>query len=106
MFTEMLGVNDGALVELTGGNVTGMVMFAEELGIVTDTTVALLEMVKLPPVGGMTIVSVTGRLEVMLLDCTGMLAEGVISVKMPDLGVELAGIVELADCGGRDALGG
>ena len=106
VFTEMLGVSDGTIVELTGGSVTGIVMFTEELGIVTETTVTLLEMVKLPPVGGMTTVSVTGTLDVMLVDGTGMLAEGVIWVKMPVRGVELAEIVELADCGGIDALGG
>lgn len=105
MFTEMLGVSDGTLVELIGGSVTGTVMFTEALVIVTDTTVTLLDRVMLPPVGGMTTVSVTGRLDVMLVEGTGTLAEGVISVKMPDLGVELAGIVKLADSGGIDALG-
>jgi hypothetical protein len=97
--------------------VTGTVMFTELLGIVTDTTVPE-DTVKLPPVGGMTTVSVTGGAEVMLLDGPGMLtdgrgvlvgntvvvfADGVICVKIPDLGVELAGAVEFADGGGTNA---
>jgi hypothetical protein len=69
-FRDALGVNDGKL-----GMVRGIVMFAELLGIVTDTTVPD-ETVKLPPVGGMTTVSVTGGAEVMLLDGPGMLTDG------------------------------
>jgi hypothetical protein len=68
MFADAVGVNDGTLVVMfTTGIVTGIVMFAELLGIVTDTTVAE-DTVKLPPVGGIMTVSVTGGLEVMLLD--------------------------------------
>jgi hypothetical protein len=84
MFNEAVGVNDGTLdVMLTAGIVTGIVKFAELLGIVTEMTVPE-DTVKLPPVGGMTTVSVTGGLEVMLLDGYGTLAEGVICVKIPD----------------------
>lgn len=68
MFTEVLGVTDGgALVLLTGGMLTGTVIFAEELGKITETTMPD-GTVKLLPVGGITTVSVTGGLEVMLLD--------------------------------------
>jgi hypothetical protein len=76
MFEEALGVADGTFVVLTNGSVTGMVILAEALGMVTDTTVMLDDSVKLPPVGGITIVSVTDVLEVTLLDGPGTLADG------------------------------
>jgi hypothetical protein len=78
MFKEALGVTDGTLVMLITGSVTGTVILAEALGIVTDNTVILVpvDRVKFPPVGGITTVSVTGALEVMLLEGPGMLAEG------------------------------
>lgn len=76
MFKETLGVSDGMLTVVSiAGIVTGIVIFAELLGIVTDTTVPE-DTVMLPPVGGMTTVSVTGGPEVMLLDGKGTLADG------------------------------
>lgn len=109
MFEDAVGVRDGTLVVILAiGMVTGIATFAELLGTVTETTVPD-ETVKLPPVGGA---------EVMLLDGPGtladakgilveiimvVLAEGVICVKVPDLGVELAGAVEFADGGGTNA---
>jgi predicted permease len=95
---------------LMNGSVTGIVMLAEALGIVTDTTVMLEDSVKFPPVGGMTTVCVTDALDVTLLDGPGRLADdggvpvvagidtfadGVVCVNVPDLGVELADEVEL-----------
>jgi hypothetical protein len=105
--SEGLGVTDG--------KVTGTVMLAEEVGIVTDTTVTLLpETVMLPPVGGMITVSVTGGAEVALLEDGGVLSVGrievrttevsdvgVIWVKIPVTGVEGVGTVEFAENGGR-----
>jgi hypothetical protein len=119
MFEEALGVADGTLVVLRNGNVTGIVMLVEALGIVNDTTVMLEDSVKFPPVGGIMIVSVTDVLDVMLLDGPGrladgggapvvagidMFAEGVVCVNVPDLGVELADEVEFTEAGGIDVL--
>lgn len=68
MFVEAVGVKDGTLdVILATGIVKGIVKFAELLGIVTEMAVPE-DTVKLPPVGGITTVCVTGELEVVLLD--------------------------------------
>lgn len=76
MFSEIFGITEGvALVILTGGMITGTATFAEQLGMVTEITVPD-DTVKLPTVGGITTVSVTGGLEVMLLDCTGTMSDG------------------------------
>jgi hypothetical protein len=121
MFADALGVADGTLVMLMTGSVTGIVMLAEALGIVTDKTVVPVpvDRVKFPPVGGITTVSVTGMLEVTLLEGPGMLtdgggapvvagidmfANGVVWVNVPVPGVELAGVVEFTDAGGIDVL--
>jgi hypothetical protein len=109
-FRDGLGVTEGKML----GRVTGTVMFAEEVGMVTDMTVRVLpETVMLLPVGGMITVSVTGGADVMLLEGGGVLSVGrmlvrmtevsdvgVIWMEIPVKGIEGVGAVEFADDGG------